>query len=470
MNKIYKSKIINYSFVFNLLLSCFASYSQTQSNVTTPKGSPVEAWIYPELSASDRASYDNYWANAYPNADMKDTYDGYSSTYRFNCHGYAWYMSENSPELSNPRWIGNGSISHEDVYMSDGSYVQVANEMYPGKVSWPSADDHSAITTSQPGVFISKWGNKPWMEHDWDDQPYGTTGLKYYVSTDISGSSSVLCNNSTRSFLTRNIPNADYDWAVGPGITLNDNGEYSTSVTAGSSYSGETWIEVEITSPLGGGNEDVKISKRLIFWAGKPNPNNIEFFSDPWGLEHELSTCETVSGEADHPYESMISAYQWDIPNASDWEITEEYSGGSSDYKYVEIDYWEDPAPSQELVRVRATNSCGTSSWKSIYWDVDDCGGYFMMISPNPADSYIDITFDKDQLVESGFVAADQSYDFGSNPYFRIVDRYGQVKLTQKYSGKELTRLNISQLPPGLYVVQLITRDKVTGTKIVISR
>ncbi|GAI43240.1 unnamed protein product, partial [marine sediment metagenome] len=158
------------------------------------------------------------------------------------------------------------------------------------------------------------------------------------------------------------------------------------------------------------------------------------------------------------------------IPNASDWEITEEYHGGSADYKYVEIDYWEDPAPSQELVRVRATNSCGTSSWKSIYWNVDDCGGYYMMISPNPADSYIDITFDENKLAMSGLVAADKSYDFGSNPYFRIVDKYGQVKLTQKYIGEELTRINTSKLPPGLYVVQLIAKDKVFSSKFLISR
>ncbi len=281
----------------------------------------------------------------------------------------------------------------------------------------------------------------------------------------ISGSNLVCTSNST--FTLHNRPSGTtVNWIKSSNLKyVSGQGTDNYLVKAYWYSSGPGWVDATITCDCGDGT-----IRKYISWVGKPNPNNIEFFSDPWGQEHELSTCETVSGEADHPYESMISAYQWDIPNASDWEITEEYSGGSSDYKYVEIDYWEDPAPSQELVRVRATNSCGTSSWKSIYWDVDDCGGYFMMISPNPADSYIDITFDKDQLVEAGLVAADQSYDFGSNPYFRIVDRYGQVKLTQKYSGKELTRLNISQLPPGLYVVQLVAKDKVSGSKIIISR
>ncbi len=252
MKKKYKTKSINIYLILFFILFSFVSFSQTQSNVSTPKGSTVIAYITSEVSSADRASWDSYWASTYPNAEQIETYDGYSSTNRFNCHAYAWYMSENSQVLSSPRWIGYGTNTHEDIYMSDGSYVQVASEMYPGKVSWPSVDDHSAITTSQLGVFISKWGNKPWMEHDWDDQPYGTTGLKYYVSTDISGSSLILCNNSTRSFSARNISDADYDWEVGTGITLNSDGNYNTSVTANSSYSGETWIEVEITSPLGG--------------------------------------------------------------------------------------------------------------------------------------------------------------------------------------------------------------------------
>jgi len=97
--------------------------------------------------------------------------------------------------------------------MTDGSYIQVANEMYPGKVSCGS-EDHSALTTSQSGVYKSKWNKYPLFVHSWDDTPYGTNNLKYYVSTNIIGSSGELCNNSTRYFSTRNISGATYDWEI----------------------------------------------------------------------------------------------------------------------------------------------------------------------------------------------------------------------------------------------------------------
>ncbi|RXF70152.1 hypothetical protein EKH83_09740 [Arcticibacter tournemirensis] len=122
---------------------------------------------------------DSYYSNYFPNAQLLTTYDNVSSTRRFNCHGYAWYMSELADPLSSPRWIGTTS-TQEDIYMTDGSYTQTSGERYPGKVSYAS-DDHSAITTNQPGWFISKWGQAILCRHRWDDTPYNESSLKYYV-------------------------------------------------------------------------------------------------------------------------------------------------------------------------------------------------------------------------------------------------------------------------------------------------
>ena len=86
---------------------------------------------------------------------------------------------EGGNNLEDPRWIGYSETTDEDIYMTDGSYKEVASEVYPGKVSWASGD-HSAITTSTSGVYLSKWNQYPLMEHDWDDSPFGSSNLKYY--------------------------------------------------------------------------------------------------------------------------------------------------------------------------------------------------------------------------------------------------------------------------------------------------
>ncbi len=386
-------------------------------------------------------------------------------------------MSENSSVLSNPRWIGNGSISHEDIYMSDGSYVQVANEMYPGKVSWPGTNvnnDHSAITTSQSGVFISKWGNKPWMEHDWDDQPYGTTGLKYYVSTDISGSSSVLCNNSTRNFSTKNIPNADYDWAVGPGITLNDDGEYSTSVTAGSSYSGETWIEVEITSPLGGDNEDVKISKRIVFWVGKPNPDHINYINIGPNYPYSYVLCDDMPNDGKVEWTNSlggISEYSWSVYDDcnNDWQVIQH---PMEPYPLVPMLDVQFSKPQGSVcgwvnVIVKARNQCGWGQYKlaALQFSTAPCGGggWYMSVSPNPSNGMVTVSVENKLKTDN--IEIEEKITW-------VLDIYNinrtQVKERINMLNGSSTTINTSGWAKGIYIVQAQYKDKVLQAKLVV--
>jgi len=124
-------KSIKFYLLFFIILfsSNFFVFSQTQSNLVTPKGSSVVAYIVSEMSNSDRAYWDSYYSA--PNRTQITTSNGYSSSRTFNCHGYAWSIAEGGAT----RWIGYYVSSDEDVYMTDGSYVQVCSETHPGKIS-----------------------------------------------------------------------------------------------------------------------------------------------------------------------------------------------------------------------------------------------------------------------------------------------------------------------------------------------
>ena len=92
-------------------------------------------------------------------------------------------MAAEGSGLSDPRWIGyDMGNTDAHIYWLDGSYTEVPSEVYPGLVSWnPDGDgDHSALTTSTPGRYVSKWNEWPLMEHNWDDSPFGTPTLKYF--------------------------------------------------------------------------------------------------------------------------------------------------------------------------------------------------------------------------------------------------------------------------------------------------
>ncbi len=327
-------------------------------------------------------------------------------------------------------------------------------DLFPGNSCNSSFDDNTTpnsqtyspiVNTNRPIINIIESGNNIRFE--------------YMGFIPISGPS-IVCTSNTTFTLTGETSGLTIDWDCNTSVLTQVGGDNGSSYIVKSKYlstSGEGWVRVNIITDCGD-----TITRQRTVWAGKPNPNNIEFFSDPWGLEHELSTCETVSGEAEHPYESMISAYQWDIPNASDWEITEEYSGGSSDYKYVEIDYWEDPAPSQELVRVRATNSCGTSSWKSIYWDVDDCGGgWYMSFTPNPANNETTLELKTENIAK---------YTEGDEWEMEIYSQQQVLikKATKLKDNKHI--INTTGWKEGIYFVRVKINNNVYSGKFIVAR
>ena len=163
--------------------------NDVRADVLTPKGSTVVAWILAEDSWKLRSDYDADYAFFYPNATQIKTYDGLSSTKKFNCHGFAWLRSVEGID----RWIGTGwSAPHdipdpEMIYMTDGSYEKATGHVYPGKVFWGGyGEDHSAITTSHPDTVISKWKWWPLMKHHKDDNPFGpSSNYLYYVKAPI---------------------------------------------------------------------------------------------------------------------------------------------------------------------------------------------------------------------------------------------------------------------------------------------
>lgn len=79
--------------------------------------------------------------------------------YRYNCHAYAWHVSEGGDLV----WMGRFTDSAEDVYWNDGSYIEVS-EIEATKVSYHVSGNHSAI--KEGGIWYrSKWGKSFLVRH-----------------------------------------------------------------------------------------------------------------------------------------------------------------------------------------------------------------------------------------------------------------------------------------------------------------
>jgi len=160
-----------------LILSLFCFFelelkADTPRNIYTPRGTLVgDSYERDELDESTREDLDDYYASAYPNATQLTLWgEEYSSSRKYNCHGYAWYMIGDE-EINDPVWIGCSSAGQTYKYWQDMSYSEVPVQ-YATHVDY--SGDHSAITTDETDIYISKWNMYPLMRHHKNYHPgYG---------------------------------------------------------------------------------------------------------------------------------------------------------------------------------------------------------------------------------------------------------------------------------------------------------
>lgn len=178
LNKKYMRMIIIFSFS---LLIMPALHADTWRNIYTPNGTLVgDSKKLDEMHYTWREYYDDYYAAAYPNAiQIKLWWDDYSSSRRYNCHGYAWHMIGDNA-INDPVWIGYNNPGNTWKYWQDESYTAVG-EKFATMVDY--SGDHSAVTTSQTNYYISKWNKYPLVRHHKNYTPGYGTPVGFYKRT-----------------------------------------------------------------------------------------------------------------------------------------------------------------------------------------------------------------------------------------------------------------------------------------------
>lgn len=417
--------------VLMLLLSITVAEAQLiQSDVCTPNGSTVQAYITPENTQTMREYWDDYYSIHYPNATQIKTYNNLSSTRRFNCHGYAWHRVYGGSD----RWIGVGPPLDDDPeyeYWEDGSYVESPiSYPFPGKVVWASGD-HSAVTTETSGTLISKWNEYPLMRHAWNDSPYGTTNLKHYkLKMSISGPTELCYSNKTYTLnhVPSGTPSSNIQWSVNPAsLFYTDTGTGSSFSTKSSSAttSGQGTITATFESNCGNLypidlNVDVQETNSIYFTYQGPGPHGqLDVFvyggSSPYYFYRNGSLIFTsVSSQPTIPFGC---------------------NGGS--------------------LTVHASTVCSSSSQLI----PAGCAPYFMVVYPNPATSEINIAEANgiSEQENSSMVTLESSQD--TEMSLVLLDDYGTVVRTSEIDAHEEKKINIVGLKTGIYYLRILTTD-----------
>lgn len=143
----------------------------------------IEVMYKPEMPDDLIQSLNAYYCRIHPNAVYLS-----SSTSSYNCHSYAWYMSDRSS--SSPCWINRDCFNENDSYnlekfWTNDYYHEISYHPQAPKLYFEDVD-HSIVYEPDPNYpgldFVSKWGDGPKMRHSLFDCPYpGMANGRYFT-------------------------------------------------------------------------------------------------------------------------------------------------------------------------------------------------------------------------------------------------------------------------------------------------
>lgn len=260
------------------------------------------------------------------------------------------------------------------------------------------------------------------------------------VQPEIPVGSSSVCNTSTTTYTTFNVPLANtYIWGLTPANagTLTSNGT-EASIEWSSAYTGTASLAVSATNDCGSS----AVSPSLTITVNDtPEP--------------AVTGLATVCQNWDADYETVAvtgSSYIWTVTGGTI------VSGAGT--ASVKVNWNTAGTGTLKVVETSASNCTGTSAVFSVA--VDPCVGVdevtaveLLSVYPNPAESQITVKLSK--------VA-------GNNSQLRLIDATGRVVATFALSnGTNLVEaIDISNLKSGLYTLLFINEGKVASqTKVV---
>ena len=258
---------------------------------------------------------------------------------------------------------------------------------------------------------------------------------------------SILCINQTSMYSVPNLPQGfTITWSYSSNLQ---------SVYGGSNYitlraigNGNGWVIATLNTNCG----QITLPQKAV-WVGKPgipitNPTGYPTYQMSLG---QITTIHVTSAPG-----ASSSQYNWEITGSIDRISPNPYSFCTVEAARLGTGNF----------RVTSQNTCGTSptGGGTVYVSSGGGGGP-LSITPNPANTEIEITINDESTVNE---TLDKSSSFDNIDYdIKIFNNYGILVYSDKMYGK-IDKINISGWQKGLYHISIINRDQIiNGTFIV---
>jgi len=396
-------------------------------------------------------------ASSYPNAVIID-----NPTTTYNCHAYAWHMSEGGTP---PVWMGL-TINPTPIYWNDGSYFETTERGNGLKVSYDNypynggdMDNHSAITTTEEGVFISKWGAYPLVKHAKDYTPYTYSSLHYFKknTATISGTM-IICSQATYNI--NNLPTgATVTWNSSPVGFLQLVSGQGTSTAVFSRILNKNNNIISATISINGTTFTIY---KFGIQTGTPY-SAFEIYDA--ATDFEVTRVFINKNYYFYGVENAIEddEYQWTITSPSPYPVTTAIDGRQAYYTASKV--------GQHLVTLQYNGACGWSDIYSEYVYFETSKKTLLTLSPNPATELVTLAVTENEATDSSILSLSNT-----NQNTIETDYQGtyEIQLWNENSGLvktlngEQSKLQISLrgLPKGMYYVHLIIEGKTIQKKI----
>lgn len=468
--------------LFNFILCTFINvHAQTYINTTvfTPRGTPVEGKTLTsgELTSALISAWRIQTLTDFPNATFLA-----DATRTYNCHGYAWHISEGGSPVV---WINQyNDAGNPNVYKywTDGSYIKVCNEADAEKIHYYTGDHSAIISTIVTGTYESKWGPNIRIRHAPTDVPviYNGSFRNYYASTKVIGSTANLCSG-TRTFSVKNISGATYVWTysstlavVGP---INTN---QITVQKNGTVTGAAWVSVQITTPCSttsvNSNQDFTTVGSFV----QLNDIAVSYTRNQGNLQTvDFDTLNNVTIYTQTGSFSVTATTSLAGTNSFDWVVTgpapgsgygwSNFTKSGSNCSFT-LSGTNAPTIPLQVTLTNTQNGCTTSaSNNKIVVFVGSIQGASMTafeVSPNPASTMLNISpaDNANQLS-----AIEKNSITPTIKEIRLIDKMGNIKLTKRYADNltKTDRINISDLPNDMYTLLIFNGTDWESHKII---
>ena len=291
-------------------------------------------------------------------------------------------------------------------------------------------------------IGVAAYGGKAYPA--WMDNRNGTWQVYvspvHFVFPSISGDSTVCTSGSTFTLNTPP-PNTTVTWTQSSNLTYvsGQGTDNYTVAAANSSVIGMGWVQAIVNS--GYGNDTLKKD----VWVGVPSTPTIICPYKLVGL-NSLIEANAVGPGADN--------YYWSIGGGT---IT---SGqGTSDIWIMTNSHCQYDL----TIRLTTSNACGSSAQavKSIPFD---CSGGItpLSVSPNPANNILTVEINNNKTP-----ANINNIDFKTSE-LRVYDKMMNLKMKKTFRGRK-TQINVRNLKQGVYILQIISGNKIFKKEIMVS-